>query len=653
MENVAVSSVSLSRVSALPSPAPPAVQPPPSPATSGFSRALSRLLGLMAVLGLFHPDPVRAQQPARAPASNNPLPTTIGTEMPNWSREAPWYFVDLPRFRNGDPSNDPKEPGPIPSPWPAHADRSAALDEKLASYHGGGDLKGLMAELPRLKELGVGTICLSSIFAASDPAGYAILDLRHVDDRLGVAGSLEKVGEEKMDPKTWSKSASDMLFFEAIAKAHALGIHVVVDLVAHCVSPDHIAVKESSKKGGSSVSAEWFDPEEPSSGAPFGQFQSKAVAFRPTARGFHPVLNDLILNSIHRWLDPNGDGKTDDGVDGFRVVHAEAIPTPLLQAMRTRCHSINHDSIVVDEFLDEANSGVSSSIAHAVTSEALAKVLAEYFAGSKERSTGSLASVMNFLATQARPDMKVGAIQLLDGPRSGRFASLLLAAAKGGSTSENTLSKQPELLNGLRLATAVHFFYPNVPALGQGHEFGLLGGPGERSRQPWPTAAEIKEGEKLGLVPLIQQLGEIRIAHPALCRGGFRILLADNERRILVFLREAEEAGIKGSVAVAINASGSVQTVELALGKPGEVVGVLRPQLSPDAPMPAPPGAKTGDTATAGASAKPGEGETLQSTASGLPIYGHRCLVDDRGKVRFSLEPNSIKLLLVGYPENR
>ena len=86
------------------------------------------------------------------------------------------YLIMPDRFSNADPTNDE------PSEFKGSHDRA-----NPHAYHGG-DLRGIKAHLPYLKELGVTTIWLTPIVkngAPEDYHGYGAVDLYAVDPHLG------------------------------------------------------------------------------------------------------------------------------------------------------------------------------------------------------------------------------------------------------------------------------------------------------------------------------------------------------------------------------------------------------------------------------------------------------------------------------------
>ena len=129
------------------------------------------------------------------------------------------------RFANGDLTND----RPTKSP--------SILDRRLARYYHGGDLRGVIARLPYLKDLGATAIWLNPWYdnvnhrneretyegqAITDYHGYGAVDFYAVEERLGDLATLR----------------------ELVDRAHALGIKVIQDQVANHSGPYHPWVQD-------------------------------------------------------------------------------------------------------------------------------------------------------------------------------------------------------------------------------------------------------------------------------------------------------------------------------------------------------------------------------------------------------------------------
>src|SRR5690554_4566111 len=133
------------------------------------------------------------------------------------------YLIMPDRFANGDPSNDQ-----IPMRMPYKIDR-----EHHSARHGG-DLKGISDRLDYLADLGVTAIWLNPVLEndmeGGSYHGYATTDYYKVDPRFGT-------NEE---------------YAELIAKAHSMGMKVVMDMIFNHCGSDHPWLYDVP-------SADWFN----------------------------------------------------------------------------------------------------------------------------------------------------------------------------------------------------------------------------------------------------------------------------------------------------------------------------------------------------------------------------------------------------------
>src|SRR5690625_5195731 len=87
-----------------------------------------------------------------------------------------------------------------------------------ASGDGMGDIPGVTAKLPYLKDLGVDAVWLSPFYRSPQAdAGYDVANYREVDPLFGSLADAD----------------------EMIARAHELGLKVIVDLVPNHTSDEH------------------------------------------------------------------------------------------------------------------------------------------------------------------------------------------------------------------------------------------------------------------------------------------------------------------------------------------------------------------------------------------------------------------------------
>ena len=171
-----------------------------------------------------------------------------------------------------------------------------------------GDLPGITARLDHLAELGVDAVWLSPIFKSPMlDMGYDVADYTDVDPSFGTMADFDAL----------------------IAKAHALGLKVIIDQVlSHC-SEQHPAFKES-RASRNNPKADWFvwaDPKPDGTppnnwlsvfGGPAWQWDARRKQYflhnflpqQPDFNFHNREVQDWQLANMRFWLDR--------GVDGFR-----------------------------------------------------------------------------------------------------------------------------------------------------------------------------------------------------------------------------------------------------------------------------------------------------------------------------------------------
>lgn len=312
--------------------------------------------------------------------------------VPEWSREAIWYQVFVERFRNGDPSNDPKAkdivgtyPDSIPGTWkvtnwssqwyrPDDYFKQSALPDQwnnLQLRRYGGDLQGVIDKLDYIKSLGVTAIYFNPLNDSPSLHKYDPRHWRHVDRNFGPdpEKDIEIIeGENPVDPATWNWTAADKLFLKLIEECHKRDLKLIMDYSWNHTGKEFWAFKDVKEKGKDSDYAEWYEivsfdnPETPENEFKYNGWAG--VQTMPEIKrdiiGTHddvPLKGNLhseeakqhIFNVTKRWLDPNNDGEFSDGVDGYRLDVAEKVPIGFWKEYRKVVKDINPEAYLVGE----------------------------------------------------------------------------------------------------------------------------------------------------------------------------------------------------------------------------------------------------------------------------------------------------------------
>lgn len=175
--------------------------------------------------------------------------------------------------------------------------------------NGIGDLTGITHRLPYVASLGVDAIWISPFFKSPmRDFGYDVADYQNVDPLFGTLND----------------------FRELVARAHALGLKVIIDQVLSHSSSDHpwFAASRASRDNDKSDWYVWADAK-PDGTPPnnwlsvFGgsawQWDSRRKQYylhnflvsQPDLNLHHAAVQDALLDTVRFWLDL--------GVDGFRL----------------------------------------------------------------------------------------------------------------------------------------------------------------------------------------------------------------------------------------------------------------------------------------------------------------------------------------------
>lgn len=515
---------------------------------------------------------VRGELPPAAPGAPAMAQQTR-PKVPTWAADAIWYQVLVPRFCNADAAND--------LPWTrAWTDRWATLfpDEQgplrvsLSYRRYGGDLQGLTLKLGYLKDLGVNTLYLSPLFQAPSEHKYDTADHRHIDDSLAVAGAADELPPETTDPATWGWSASDKLFLAFLDTAHRQGFRVVLDGVFNHVGRQHWAWRDVLAKGRSSRFADWFavtDWGPPMRWEAWDGPNGHLVRFRHVGDGLHPEVEAHFFAVARRWLDPNGDGDPHDGIDGWRLDAASDVPHGFWRRFRRVVKGINSEALLLGEIWGDGSAWLSGDQFDAVTNYPFSRTVLGFLAPQEEPvRTTAFVEELDALGRRYPQAVTLAMVDLLDSHDTARAVSMLLDPVAYRKEPDDPVPPRDLLLPGddahrrFALAVVLQFTLPGAPLVYYGDEVGMYGGKDPYCRAPmwWPAEKATANPVPADFRPLYRALSRARRAYPALRRGGFRVLLADDARRVIAFQRPHP----MGDYLVVLNADGDRHVVELS-----------------------------------------------------------------------------------------
>jgi cyclomaltodextrinase len=325
-------------------------------------------------------------------------------DPPAWSKEVVWYQIFVERFRNGDPSNDPTRtdmegtyPGFIPDNWKVtpwakdwYSDDEYFPDmEKGEDWFGnpvttfgskvqlrryGGDLQGVLDQIPYLDSLGITAVYFNPVNDAPSLHKYDPRYWRHVDRNFGP----DPVGDVKImeaevhdDPTTWQFTEADKLFLKVVDELHRRNIRVIMDYSWNHTGHRFWAWNDLVKNQQQSKYKDWYwvnqfdDPQTEENEFEYrGWFgvkdlpeiretnfidHSDKVEIDTAGNIYSADAKQHIFSVAKRWLDPNGDGDPSDGVDGCRLDVAAEMPLGFWREFRKVVRAVNPETYLIGE----------------------------------------------------------------------------------------------------------------------------------------------------------------------------------------------------------------------------------------------------------------------------------------------------------------
>ncbi|MDP7049110.1 MAG: glycoside hydrolase family 13 protein [Verrucomicrobiota bacterium] len=463
-------------------------------------------------------------------------------QPPEWAREAIWYQIFVERFRNGDPSNDPRPehmqgsyPGFVPDDWkitPWHQDwyeqeewakgEGEHFHKLAAARRFGGDLQGVLDKLDYLQDLGINAIYFNPLNDSPSLHKYDARHYRHIDRTFGpdpVGDTAIIDAEDPVDPATWKWTAADRLFLKLIRELHRRNMRVIIDYSWNHTGNTFWAWKDLVKNQAKSRFRDWYDiisfndPKTPENEFHFEGWlgvktlpELKKVNVSSKRKGhvfegdLHPEVKEHVFNITRRWMDPDGDGDPADGVDGFRLDVATHVPLGFWRDYRKFVRGINPDALLLgeawwtkwpDELMDPRpflQGDIFDSVMHYQWYKPARRLFAQ--AGGGLKPSGFIAEMNRVYAgyTPAQTQNLMNLVASHDSPRFGTsFQNKHKYKYRMGARGNKELKLGPpsiEVVREMRMMLLHQFTFTSAPHIWSGDELGMWGADDPDCRKP-------------------------------------------------------------------------------------------------------------------------------------------------------------------------
>ncbi|MGF1632650.1 MAG: alpha amylase N-terminal ig-like domain-containing protein [Phycisphaerae bacterium] len=554
-------------------------------------------------------------------------------DIPEWTHHAQWYQIFPERFRNGNPDNDPgafEYENLIPWEadwWETHADAGEVAGEgnfyqgagNVWNRRYGGDIQGVKEALPYLRSLGVTAIYFNPVFEGESMHKYDTADFRHIDDNFGIRSNVRGDRYEiypptpnrlSTNPDEWGWTESDKVFLDFLAEAKRQGFKVIVDGVFNHVGRAHPYFIDVLEKGPESEFADWFeitDWGDPANHRPMAD--PFAVHGKPggiqwrawdQANGHLPVFRkdaekglaegpyNHIMAITKRWLDPDGDPSTDDGIDGWRLDVPGDIPHPFWRDWRKVVKETKPDAYITGEIWNWAQPWLQGDQFDAVMNYQFAMTAQDFFVD-REIEPSELDSRVNQLLTAYPRPITYAQQNLFDSHDTDRLASMFVNPGRpydGANRPQDNAAnfdppysdRKPTEEEWTRMLQAITFqqTFVGAPMTYYGNEVGMWSPDDPSNRQPMVWMDKLPyEDERITFNHRVfdhfQRTKATRAAFEALRVGEFETILVDDERDVYGFVRKHDDQ----EVYVVVNRSANPVTVQVPVTYGGALFDYL------------------------------------------------------------------------------
>ncbi len=516
--------------------------------------------------------------------------------FPDWAKGIVWYQIFPERFANGDDTNNP-EPEKVfinrrqipegwkvtewTSNWFEAADWEKGSDGKIKDIYDrryGGDLQGIIDRLDYLQSLGVNAIYLNPVFEAVSLHKYDGSSYHHIDVNFGPDpdGDREIIESEiPDDPSTWKWTEADKLFLKLIDEVHQRGIRIIIDGVFNHTGIQFWAFQDIIKNGINSKYKDWYiintfdDPSTETDEFDYkGWWNIKSLPeINRTENDLSPGPKQYIFHATSRWMDPNNDGLTEDGIDGWRLDVARDVPAGFWKDWSRLVKTINNKAIIIGELWELSPDLISSDGPFdGLMNYNFAYAVDDLFI----QNNISVDEFINHLQKidSTYPARHLHILQNLMGSHdTERLSSRIYNPgrkfdrdANEGNPVYNPGKPTDEVYEIQKLIAAFMMTYRGAPMIYYGDEIGMWGADDPHDRKPmiWKDlnfddeVIDETSGFKTGfgkfkveqneeLLSFYKELISIRNKSRALKEGDLKFIYSDNDTRCFAFQRSIDD----------------------------------------------------------------------------------------------------------------
>ena len=382
----------------------------------------------------------------------------------------------------------------------------------------GGTIRGIMENLPYIKDMGFNCIYMNPIFVAGEYHKYDLIDYFHIDPAFG----------------------TDEDFKELVQTAHSMGIRVMIDGVFNHVGWKFDAFKDVIEKGKSSEYWDWFFhlqepvviPDNMEDYPTYECFGYERMM--PKTATDNPAVQDYFCRVGVHWV-------KEYDIDGWRLDVASEVNDSFWRAFRSAVKAVKPDCALIGEVWETASHWLDGSMFDSTMNYDFRRHCRRFFA-LQDIDAQAFSSRVTDMLMRYRRQVTYGQLNLLDSHDVSRFLSLC----------DGNISR-------MKLAVLFQMTFVGMPCVFYGDEKGMTGVLEEEYRHPMPW--DNKDSE---IQAFYKKAACLRQQYTALRRGDFRMIFAGRNGGMIHYTRE-----ISGEV-IGVMMNRSNDSVNVSI--PGEIL---------------------------------------------------------------------------------
>lgn len=381
-------------------------------------------------------------------------------KAPSWVKDTVWYQIFPERFANGNNSHDPEDV----LAW--------GSEEPTPTNFFGGDLEGVIQNIPYLKELGISGIYFTPIFKAFSNHKYDTIDYMEIDPQFGTKET----------------------FKELVKVCHKNGIKVMLDAVFNHSGFYFPPFQDVLEKGKDSLYKDWFHIHEfPIITEPLPNYDTFAFTpFMPKLNTENPEVKEYLLETGRYWV-------REFDIDGWRLDVANEVDHAFWREFRKEVKAIKPDLYILGEIWHDSIAWLRGDQFDAVMNYPFTTNILKLFA---KQSISPREFVENM----------TGVIHMYT--RNINEAAFNLV---GSHDTPRILTECEEDIERVKQVFTLMLTFIGTPCIYYGDEIGMTGtqDPGCRKCMEWD-----KGNQNTDLFDHIQKLIQLRQDHPLLRNAG-------------------------------------------------------------------------------------------------------------------------------------